>query len=258
MRSADAAAAEVRPGRDYYDVLGVHRTADDTAIRQAYLRRARDLHPDVSKAPDAEARFQELSAAYAVLSDPNARLLYDRFGYRGLGSGFNAGQARASEAPILAELNVDTLEAARGASRKVRFSSTEPCEACEGDGLAPGRTSCKRCDGKGTLTRSRSLRLADWVNVEKCPDCDGDGIPAADRCPECGGTGSRSRDQVIKVRIPAGVEDGTRLRLLGDHHEEEHLLVQVEPLPRDSLVIRLLAGALLVCSVALLAYFLSL
>ena len=258
MRSADAAAPQAGTGRDYYDVLGVHRSADESAIRQAYLRRARDLHPDVSKAPDAEARFQELAGAYAVLSDPNARLLYDRFGYRGHGNGFDGGQARAAEAPILAELNVDPLEAARGASRPVRYSSTEQCEACAGDGVAPGRTRCRRCNGKGTLTRSRSLRVADWVNVEQCPDCDGDGIPAADRCPECGGTGSRSRDQVIKVRIPPGVEDGTRLRLLGDHAEEEHLLVQVEPLPRDSIVIRLLAGALLLCSVALLVYFVTL
>jgi molecular chaperone DnaJ len=250
MRSADAAAAEARQTRDYYEVLGVARAAGEAAIRQAYLRLARELHPDVSNDPQAEERFQELTAAYGVLSDPCARLLYDRFGYRGSGNGFSAGTGRSGPAPVLAELKVDVFEAARGARREVRYASTEECEACRGEGFAPGRAACQTCNGKGTLARSASLRVGDWLRVEKCPDC------AADRCPECGGTGTLAREDVLKVRIPAGVEDGTRLRVLGNP-EDEHLLVQVAPAPSDSLLVRLVAAALLVCSLALLAYFLS-
>jgi molecular chaperone DnaJ len=240
-------------------VLGVARTADDGAIRQAYLRLARELHPDVSNEPGAEERFQELAAAYTVLSDRGARLLYDRFGYRGRGSGFSAGQRRSSAGPILGEVDVDVFEAARGARREVRYSSTGRCEACDGDGFAPGseKAGCKRCSGKGTLTRSASLRVGDWLHVEKCPDCDGAGIAAADRCPQCAGAGSLLREEVIKVRIPAGVEDGTRLRVVGNP-EDEHLLVQVRPLPDDSRLVLVLAAALLACAIVLLVYFLRL
>jgi molecular chaperone DnaJ len=256
MRSADAAAAEARQTRDYYEVLGVTRAADGAVIRQAYLRLARELHPDVSDDPGAEARFQELTAAYTVLSDRGSRLLYDRFGYRGSGNGFDKAPSRPGATPVLAELNVDAFEAARGARREVRYSSTEPCESCDGAGLKPGTATCATCDGKGTLAHAASLRVADWLKVEKCPDCDGDGIPPANRCPDCAGTGARAREEVMKVRIPAGVEDGTRLRVLGNP-EDEHLLVQVEPLPHDSPLVRVVAAALLVCAVALLVYFLS-
>ena len=256
MRSANAPAAEAPPARDYYDVLGVSRTSDAGAIRQAYLRLARELHPDVSSEPEAEERFQELTAAYTVLSDRGARLLYDRFGYRGRGNGFVAGRSRPRGAPILAEVDVDVFEAARGARREVRYSSTEPCEACDGEGLAPGSQSCTRCRGKGTRVRAASLRFAEWLEVEQCPDCEGVGIAAADRCPDCAGAGSRSREEVITVRLPAGVEDGTRLRVVGNP-EDEHLLVQVRPPPDDSRFVRVLAAVLLACSVALLAYFLS-
>ena len=252
MRSASAPAAEARPARDFYDVLGVARTADADAIRQAYLGLARRLHPDVCADPDAEARFQELAGAYSVLSDRSARLLYDRFGYRGRGNGFAAG-GRTRTTPVLAEVEIDVFEAARGARREVRYSSVEDCETCGGAGGAP----CKACDGKGKRARSASLRFADWLQVEPCPDCEGVGIAAADRCPDCAGSGTRTREEVLKVRLPAGVEDGTRLRVVGNP-EDEHLLVQVQPLPDDSRLVRFVAAALLVCAVALLAYFLTL
>jgi molecular chaperone DnaJ len=255
MRSASAPAAEARPAPDYYDVLGVPRTADADEIRQAYLRLARRLHPDVSAEPDAENRFQELAAAYGVLSDSGARLLYDRFGYRGRGSGFVPGGA-TSETPVVAEVNVDVFEAARGARREVRYSSLAQCESCDGHGFAPGAGRCRGCKGKGTRARSSNLRSADWLQVEPCPDCDAVGIAAADRCPDCGGTGTKEREEVVKVRIPAGVDDGTRLRVVGNP-EDEHLLVQVQPLPDDSRLVLFVAAMLLVCAVVLLAYFLT-
>src|SRR5688572_24086492 len=114
MASANAAAWPSHAARDYYEVLGVARTADGDTIRQAYRRLARELHPDVSAEPKAEERFRELTGAYAVLSDPSARSLYDRFGYRGRGGGFSSHRRSTSGTPVLAEVNVDTFEAARG------------------------------------------------------------------------------------------------------------------------------------------------
>jgi molecular chaperone DnaJ len=258
MRSATAPAPETTRTRDLYEVLGVTRTADENAIRQAYLRLARELHPDVSDDPNAEERFQELTGAYTVLSDRGARLLYDKFGYRGRGNGFDASADRSAAPAVLSEVKVDVFEAARGARREVRYASTGRCEACGGRGFAAAaeQPKCGTCNGKGTLARSASLRAGDWLQVEKCPDCDGSGIPAAQRCPECDGQGSRAREEVIKVRIPAGVEDGTRLRVLGNP-EDEHLVVQVKPPPAESRLLQALAAVLLVCAVALLAYFLS-
>jgi molecular chaperone DnaJ len=259
MASANAASAWAsKSARDYYEVLGVAREADGGAITHAYRRLARELHPDVSMEPDAEERFRELTGAYTVLSDPSARLLYDRFGYRGRGNGFSAAEHSSGPATILAEVNVDIVEAARGARREVRYSSREPCQACNGQGFAPGseKAGCKTCSGKGRLTRSASLRTGDWLNVETCSDCNGTGLSEEDACPECGGEGSLTQEQVVKVRIPAGVEDGNRLRMVGEA-DGEQLLVQVRPLPEDSYLVILLAAVLLLCSVALLVYFLT-
>jgi molecular chaperone DnaJ len=261
MRSANAASAwpdeRSNSPRDYYEVLGLARTADADAIRQAYRRLARELHPDVSDSPEAEERFRELTAAYTVLSEPAARLLYDQFGYRGRGNGFSTDGRRSSQTPVLAEVNVDVFEAARGTRRQVRYASREQCQACNGKGYAPGakKPECETCSGKGRLTRSASLGIGDWLQVEKCPDCKGAGFAEEHLCPDCGGAGSLSREQVVKVRLPAGVEDGTRLRVVGNP-EDEHLLVQVRPLPADSHLVLVLAAALLACSVALLVYFL--
>ncbi len=235
-------------------MLGVARTADGDTIRQAYRRLARELHPDVSAEPQAEERFRELTGAYTVLSDPNARLLYDRFGYRGRGSGFSSARRESTASPVLAEVNVDVVEAARGARREVRYSSREQCQACDGQGFAAD--GCETCAGKGRLTRSATLRGGDWLQVEECSDCNGRGFSEQDACPECRGEGSVSQEQVVKVRIPAGVEDGNRLRMVGDP-DGEQLLVQVRPLPKDSYLVLALAAVLLLCAVSLLVYFLS-
>lgn len=255
MASANAASAwPTKAGRDYYEVLGVDRTANDDAIRQAYRRLARELHPDVSAEPQAEERFRELTGAYTVLSDPNARLLYDRFGYRGRGGGFSSARRNSSGTPVVAEVNIDTFEAARGASREVRYSSREQCQACDGKGFAAG--GCETCGGKGRLTRSATLRGGDWLQVEECSDCSGKGFSEQDACPECRGEGSLAQEQVMKVRIPAGVEDGNRLRMVDDP-DGEQLLVQVRPLPKDSYLVLALAAVLLLCAVALLVYLLN-
>ncbi len=256
MASANAASAwPSDAARDYYEVLGVARTADGDTIRQAYRRLARELHPDVSAEPKAEERFRELTGAYAVLSDPNARLLYDRFGYRGRGSGFsparressgNGGPGRGQRRHL------------RGRARSTPRSPLLQPGAMPGvprQGLCAGPAGCETCAGKGRVTLSATLRVGDWLQVEKCSDCNGRASPI--RCPECRGEGALAQEQVLKVRIPAGVEDGNRLRMVGDS-DGEQLLVQVRPLPQDSYLVLVLAAVLLLSAIALLAYFLSL
>jgi molecular chaperone DnaJ len=233
------------PARDFYDVLGVPRTADSDAVRQAYRRRARELHPDVSPAPDAEERVRELNAAYAVLSDSQSRMLYDRFGYRGRGNGLGPLRTAAPRDPV-AEVEVDAFEATRGARREVRYAKAERCAACNGTGRSQA-PPCSTCKGKGRLTRAQGLDEAEWVHVVDCPDCDG-----PPRCHDCDGSGTRAREETLRIRIPAGVEDGSRLRVVGDPGSDQ-LLVQVRPI-EDSRLVRIVAAALLVCAVVFLAH----
>ncbi len=258
MASANTASA--RPSgssnaaRDYYEVLGVARTADGETIRQAYRRLARELHPDVSAEPKAEERFRELTGAYTVLSDPNARLLYDRFGYRGRGSGFSLPGA-ASASPVLAEVNVDAFEAAQEQAERCATRAGSNARHATAGASRPAGQGCETCSGKGRLTRSANLRRRldpgrEVLGLQR------QGVSEKNACPECRGEGSLSEEQVMKVRIPAGVEDGNRLRMLGDP-DGEQLLVQVRPLPEDSYLVLVLAAVLLLCSVALLVYFLS-
>jgi molecular chaperone DnaJ len=242
--------------QDYYEVLGVSRTADDEEIRRAFRALAREIHPDVSAEPEAEERFQEVAAAYSVLSKPSARFLYDRFGYRGRGSGGFGPRGWRGQPRILAEVELDALEADRGARREVRFVSDEECEACGGSGGVPGTSAhtCTTCGGKGRLRISSGLGSGRWLQIETCRECEGLGRIFEQRCRECDGMGSITRRRVIKVRIPAGVEDGTRLRVMGEP-EDDHLLVRVTPGPIDSRIVRWAATALLVCALALLVYF---
>ncbi len=250
-------ASKDLPERDCYEVLGLPRAADGEAIRRAFRRLARELHPDVSASPEAGERFRELSVAYTVLSNPRARSLYDRFGYRGRGNGFGSRRRRSADpAPILAEVGLDTFDAARGTRRDVRYVKREQCVACGGEGAASGSETgrCETCGGTGRLRVSSSLGIAHWLQVETCPDCDGERRAPSKDCPECEGVGSVTEERVVNVRIPPGVEDGTRLRVIGEP-QDEHLLVRVRPLPEDSRLVRTLAAVLLVCAVTLLVYF---
>lgn len=147
-------------------MLGVPRTADDESIRKAYRALARELHPDVSDEPYAEERFSELTAAYGVLSKPSARFLYDRFGYRGRGGGL--GPRRDSR--VVAEVELDPLEADRGTRREVRLAAEEECDLCRGTGAVPGTKSraCDTCGGKGRMRISAGLSVGRWLQVEIC------------------------------------------------------------------------------------------
>jgi molecular chaperone DnaJ len=244
--------------RDYYEILGLRRAAGEEEIRRAFRSRARELHPDVSEDPDAEDLFREVTAAYGVLSKPASRFLYDRFGYRGRGNGGFGSRRQGGGARVLAEVELDAFEADRGTRRDVTFSAEEACQVCAGSGAAPGTDvrECAACGGKGRLRVSSGLGAGRWLRVQTCPDCAGEGRIVEQACPECRGVGRITQRHELTVRIPPGVEDGTRLRVMGES-EDDHLLVRVTPGPDDPHVIRWIATALLVCAVVLLAYFIA-
>jgi molecular chaperone DnaJ len=246
-RATLSSAAVVRTKHDYYEVLGVSRTADEDALRSAYRALARELHPDVSEAPDAEERFREVTAAYGVLSKSSTRFLYDRFGYRAHVEG---GVPR-----VVAEVEIDSIEADRGTRREVRFAAHDECALCRGSGAVPGSEvrACSACGGRGRVRVSAGLGAGRWLHIEDCPDCGGAGRVIPRPCPECAGSGGVTQSRVLKVRIPPGVEDGTRLRVLGEA-AEDHLVVRVLPGPFDSAAVRWAATASLVLGVALLVY----
>jgi molecular chaperone DnaJ len=207
--------------RDYYAVLGVERDADDEAIKGAFRTRARALHPDVSDDPAAATKFRELSEAYTVLAKHSTRLLYDRFGYRGRGNGwFSPDGARAAgdflrgRSPAVAEVLVDEYEAHRGVRRQIHWSESEPCDACEGDGTAPGAISmpCPACEGAGRQRVESSLANGErLLQIEDCPTCDGRGRLVSAACPACDGAGVTRIDESGEVDVPAGVRDGDRV-----------------------------------------------
>ena len=254
-RVALAARSVRQPKRDYYEVLGVPQTADDEQISRAFRRLARDLHPDVSQSPDAEERFREVSAAYSALSKPRSRFLYDHFGYRSRGTGFENGSP-ARWPSVLGDVELEQYEAVRGVRREVRIVDADVCTTCDGSGAAPGTAVriCETCTGKGTVRVSPGLGVGRWLQVEPCPDCGGDGRFQT-RCGDCEGLGELATERTIKVRIPPGVEDGASLRVAGES-ENAYLIVHVKPAPKDSRLAQIAALTLLVCAVALLVYLL--
>jgi hypothetical protein len=248
--------------RDYYEVLGVAREADADAIKRAFHDLARDWHPDVAEAPEAEERFRELAEAYAVLSKREARLLYDRYGYRGRGNqGFD--EALWEARPLTVErgenvyvgLELRTFEAEEGTRRVISYDAVVRCKTCMGRG-SYGLTDpeCEVCGGTGRKRTSSSLDSANLLQIEPCPACVGEA------CEECGGEGTILAGRRIRLLIPPGVEDGTQLRVSGDGHDAGagtipgDLLVRVYvmPPPRDPRAVRYVAFALLLVAIATL------
>ena len=253
--------------RNYYDVLGVARAASDEEIKRAFRRLARELHPDVSEDPNADERFKQVVEAYEVLSKTETRQLYDRFGHAGLRSGgfrpttvdfgsladiFSAffgddvfgvatGARRSRGADLLAEVELDLDEAARGVTRAVPFRVAELCETCAGDGVAPGKSprTCPRCGGAGRLEQVTRTALGEFVRSQVCPDCSGAGRLIDDPCPDCGGSGRVVGERELEVEIPAGIHDGQRIRLSGEGHAgvlggragDVYVLVRIRPHP---------------------------
>jgi hypothetical protein len=253
--------------RDYYEVLGLGRDADGDAIKRAFHSLARDWHPDVADAPDAESRFRELAEAYSVLSKQEARLLYDRYGYRGRGNqGFDealwearpAVAARGENVHVGIELR--SFEAAEGTRQLVSYEALARCKACMGRGsVGLPDPECEYCGGTGRKHTVSSLEVANLLQIEPCLAC------IAEPCSQCDGEGTVSAERRIRLLVPPGVQDGAQLRVGGDGNDAGagsipgDLLVRVTVLapPRDSRLIRYAAFLLLVVAIATLALYLS-
>jgi molecular chaperone DnaJ len=251
--------------RDYYEVLGVDRDANGDEIKRAFHALARDWHPDVAEAPDAEIRFRELAEAYSVLSRKEARLLYDRYGYRGRGNqGFDEAlwEARPREAVrgenVHAEIELRSFEALDGARTAIEYEAAVRCKACMGRGsVGLPDPHCESCGGSGRKRTVSNLDAANLLQIEVCPAC------AGEPCSECGGQGTVMVERRIRLVVPAGVEDGAQLRVGGDGHDAGagsipgDLIVDVTvlPPPRDPRVVRYVALVLLVVAVATLVLY---
>ena len=231
--------------RDYYELLGVPRNADDAEIKRAFRKLARELHPDVSEAPDAEARFKEVVEAYEVLSKSETRALYDRHGHAGLrGGGFQPGHAdfgnladlfsaffgddvlfsgrtrRGRGADSASAVEIDLVDAAHGVSRDVPFEVAVTCGRCTGSGAEPGSeiTTCPTCGGAGRLQQVTRSVFGEFVRTQACPDCSGSGRKIQSPCGDCHGGGRVVEERTLTVEIPAGIHDGQRIRLSGEGH----------------------------------------
>jgi molecular chaperone DnaJ len=230
--------------RDYYELLGVARDASEGEIKKAFRGLARELHPDVSEAPDAEERFREVVEAYEVLSKSETRELYDRYGHAGLRSGgfqpghFDFGSlsdlfsaffgddllggraSRSRGADLVAAVEIELAEAAAGVTRQVPFQVAVTCAHCEGDGAEPGSkvTTCATCGGAGRLQQVSRSVFGEFVRTQACPACGGSGRTIETPCTECQGAGRVLEERRLEVSIPPGIHDGQRIRLSGEGH----------------------------------------
>jgi molecular chaperone DnaJ len=240
--------------RDYYEVLGVDRNADEAAVKKAFRRLARELHPDVNAHdPDAEEKFKEAAEAYEVLSDPERRQLYDSYGHDGLKSGgyapnfgdfgsisdlFSAffgaggfesafgGGARGGPVQggdIGVQASIQLADAAHGKRVEVAYDARARCHTCNGNGATPGTPieTCSRCGGAGQLQAVTRTAFGQMVRNIVCDVCGGDGRIARDPCETCRGEGLVVERKRVEVEVPAGIDDGQRIRLAGRGHAGE-------------------------------------
>jgi molecular chaperone DnaJ len=233
------------PTKDYYDILGVAKDASGDEIKQAYRALARKHHPDVShNKSEAEHRFKEINEAYEVLSDPNKRAQYDRFGVVGNGAGpgdfgFGAGSfgdifdmffgnvSRATQArpsgpqrgsDLRYDLEIALEEAFAGATKEISFNHLAQCDACKGSGAQTGTlaTPCQGCAGSGIMRTVRHTPLGQIVTQATCTRCGGEGHVIEHPCQACAGRGRREIERRLTVKVPAGVDDGSRIRIAGN------------------------------------------
>lgn len=230
--------------RDYYEVLGVDRNATDEKIKRAFRKLAFKYHPDHNHEDKAEEKFKEVNEAYEALSDPDKRAAYDRFGHgNGEGSsgqgfdGFGFGgfgdifdaffgrgattatrQAAPRGADLHHRLTITLEEAAFGIEKEISILRTEHCSLCQGSGCQPNSqpSQCPNCNGNGQVRQVQQSIFGRFTNITICPQCHGEGKIITDPCPQCRGTGKEQRQRSIAVKIPAGVEDGSRIRLSGE------------------------------------------
>lgn len=238
--------------RDYYEVLGVEKTADDSAIKSAYRKLAKKYHPDMNPGDkEAEAKFKEASEAYAILSDPDKRRQYDQFGHaafdQGAGGGYGGfdfnsmdfgdifgdifgdlfggsrgGSRRNYNGPmrganIRASVRITFEEAVFGCEKEIEPLQKDECTTCHGTGAKPGTNpeTCTKCGGKGQVVFTSQSLFGTVRNVQTCPDCQGSGKVVKEKCPDCHGAGYISSRKKLSVSIPAGIDNGQAVRLAG-------------------------------------------
>ena len=239
--------------RDYYEVLGVDKNADDSAIKKAYRLLAKKYHPDSNPDnPEAEKKFKEASEAYSVLSDPDKRRQYDQFGHAafdggaGAGAGgfggfsgfdfggedifgdlfggmFGGGGSRATRtgpmkgANVRASVRLTFEEGVFGCKKEIKVNFKEECATCNGSGAKPGTspTTCPKCNGKGQVIYSQQTLFGTMQNVKTCTECNGTGKIIKDKCPDCNGKAYIQKKKSFEVDIPAGIDNGMSIRMAG-------------------------------------------
>ena len=234
--------------RDYYEVLGVSRSATQDELKAAFRRLAREYHPDVNDSSDAEERFKEINEAFAVLSDEQRRAAYDRYGHEGVRGpngmpnftvdfsdfadifgdlfgfgGFGRTSQRARNAPrrgadLQYRLDLTFEEAVFGVEKEIEITRDELCTTCNGSGAEPGTSPvrCSTCNGSGEVRRTRQTILGSMVQVTTCPTCNGQGETISTPCHTCKGRGLERRNRKKVISVPAGVDSGTQIRLAGE------------------------------------------
>ena len=231
--------------RDYYEVLGVDKNADDAAIKKAYRVLAKKYHPDMNPGDaEAEKKFKEASEAYAVLSDPDKRRQYDQFGHAAFdgaggaggfdfnsmdfgdifgdlfGGMFGGGSRRANNGPmkganVRTSVRVTFEEACFGVDKELELTLKDECKTCHGTGTKPGtsKETCPKCGGKGQIVFTSQSFFGTVRNVQTCPDCGGSGKIIKEKCNDCHGTGYIASKKKIQVSVPSGIDDGQSIRI---------------------------------------------
>ncbi|MCD6023545.1 MAG: molecular chaperone DnaJ [Fibrobacteria bacterium] len=241
--------------RDYYEILGVTKDADATAIKSAYKKLAVKYHPDKNPGnKEAEEKFKEAAEAYGVLSDATKKAQYDRFGHAGMnqggmgggaqgfsnfedifssfgdifggGGGFGGGRSRGPSGPprgqdLQIQLTLTLKDIAHGVTKKIQLKRFGRCKTCDGAG-GTGKETCGTCKGQGQVRRTQNSFFGQVVNVTACPDCGGTGQQIKVRCKDCNGQGRVQEEVTLPIEIPAGVEEGQYLTLRGEGHRGPH------------------------------------
>ena len=234
--------------RDYYEVLGVAKDADDAAIKKAYRDIAKKYHPDINPRAEAAEIFKEASEAYSVLSDKEKRAQYDQFGHAafdgsggGYGGGFSGfsgdmgdifgdifgdlfggGRSRRNDGPmkganLRTAVRITFDESVKGCEKELKLNLKDSCPTCHGSGAKPGTSpiTCPKCQGRGQVTITQQSMFGMVRNVQVCPDCHGSGKIIKDKCTDCRGTGYQTKLKNIQVTIPAGIDNGQSIRIRG-------------------------------------------